>query len=202
MDGNLKVPVLSYEQIRKSANSFLEQFNPKATIPVPIEEIVEFRFGINIIPIPGLQRLTDVDGFISSDFKSISVDQFIMEQRESRYRYTLAHELGHVWLHRGVFANSNFDTIESWKNFQVAFGEEEYGWLEYQGYSFGGLVLVPMEPLAEKLAHFEKLIQREGLDPKTEAAQLILVRRLADEFNVSCGVIEKRLVKDGLRASL
>jgi len=43
-------------------------------VPVPIEEIVEFGLGINIIPLPGLHVSHEIDGFLSADMTEISVD--------------------------------------------------------------------------------------------------------------------------------
>ncbi len=40
------------------------------------------------------------------------------------------------------------ESAQNWKNFQSGPIEEDYGWFEYQAYAFGGLVLVPEEPLA------------------------------------------------------
>ena len=148
----LTVPHHSYNSLRGKANEFLAKYNPTGAIPVPIEEIAEFSLGLNIIPIPGLQDALEIAGFISSDFRSITVDQFVMERRERRYRFTLAHELGHLWLHREIFAQLNFHSIDDWKTFQKDVDAEDYGWLEWQAYVFGGLVLVPREPLASHRA--------------------------------------------------
>jgi hypothetical protein len=40
--------------------------------------------------LPGLRDLLEVDGFISSDLSCISVDQFVLERRLNRYRFTLS----------------------------------------------------------------------------------------------------------------
>jgi len=192
----LKVPHYSYKDLRGQANAFLGKFNPTGAIPVPIEEIAEFSLGLNIVPIPGLQDQLEVDGFIASDFRSITVDQFVMEHREKRYRFTLAHELGHFWLHQEIFKNLTFRTIGDWKSFQQNVNAEDYGWLEYQAYAFGGLSLVPREPLASHRATCEQTIRSEGMDPKTEAAQWYICEMLTKIFNVPSSVIEKRLAKD------
>ena len=196
MDAELRVPILSYERIRKEANAFLSKYNPGCAVPVPIEEIVEFSLKMSVIPVPGLQRTLEVDAFISSDLRSITVDQFVMEERESRYRFTLAHEAGHAWLHKSVFERFNFRTIEEWKSFQTEITEEAYSWLEFQAYSFAGLVLVPKEQLAPRKEALEQRIKAEKLNPNTDAAKLIVARSLAADFKVSPSVIEKRLQKD------
>lgn len=127
-------------------------FLEPTTIPVPIEEIIEFEFGMNIIPIPGLHQGYEIDGFISSDLSEISVDQFVYESRPGRYRFTLAHELGHAVLHRKVYEAAAFSTIKKWKRFIEEIDLQDYEWLEWQGYAFAGLILVPPAPLKKKFA--------------------------------------------------
>jgi hypothetical protein len=68
--------------------------------PPPIEEIAEIKCGLDIIPLPGLRDLLEVDGFISSDLSCITVDQFVLERRLNRYRFTLARRA--VSLRRGA----------------------------------------------------------------------------------------------------
>lgn len=196
MATRIEAPRLSYEQIRASANDFLARYNPSGVIPVPIEEIVEFALKMNIVPIPGLQKAVGCDGFISCDFKTISVDQFVLEERERRYRFTLAHEVGHLWLHKEIYSGLEVRTVNDWKKHQSDIGIEAYGWIEFQAYSFGGLVLVPKEKLSARRAIAEEKIAKEGLDPKTEAAQLYVCKFLAEDFNVSEAVIDKRTQKD------
>ena len=191
------VPHLSYEQIRLQADNFLAQYNQSQKIPVPIEEIVEFSLGLNIIPLPGLQKAYETVAFISSDFKSIYVDKFVLENRERRYRFSLAHEVGHFWLHKECLSAFTFNSIEEWKRFECDIDDESNGWLEFQAYSFGGLVLVPRKPLASCKKSLEEQIRKTGMDATTDAAQEIVSERLAIEFKVSKEAIDKRLLKDG-----
>jgi hypothetical protein len=196
MSIKLEVPHYTYEHIRKKADEFLSKYNPTNCIPVPIEEITEFSLGLNIIPIPDLQLVVECAGFISSDLRSISVDEFVMEHRIGRYRFTLAHEIGHLWLHPAVFQACNFSTIEGWKKFLSDIGEDSYFWLEWQVNAFAGLVLAPRQALASKLVTCQQLIRQEGMDSESEAAQLQISKMLAREFAVSPAVIDKRLQKD------
>jgi len=196
MANKIPVPHLNYEQIRAKADSFLAQHNPKKTIPVPIEEIVEFSLGLNIIPLPGLQKTYDTVAFISSDFKSIYVDKFVLENRERRYRFSLAHEVGHFWLHKDCLSAFTFKSIEEWKRFECDIDDESYGWLEFQAYSFAGLVLIPKEALVSCKKSLEAQIRTAGMDATTDAAQEIVSERLVIEFNASRGAIDKRLQKD------
>lgn len=196
MANEISVSRLSYEQIRAQADNFLARYNPSKKIPVPIEEIVEFSLGLNIIPLPDLQKTFDIVGFISSDFKSINVDKFVLENRERRYRFSLAHEVGHFWLHKDCLSTFTFNSIEEWKRFEFSIDDESNAWLEFQANSFGGLVLVPKEHLASCKKSLEEQIRKAGMDSTTDAAQLIVAERLAVEFNVSKEVIDRRLQKD------
>ena len=62
-------------------------------MPTPIEEIVEFDFDMDIIPILGLKAEVGVDAFLASDLHSISVDEDVMMHFKFRFRFSLAHEL-------------------------------------------------------------------------------------------------------------
>ena len=90
-----KAPYLPYDTLRPRADAFLRQYHPDRTLPVPIELIVERDFGIEIVPMPGLQYGFDTVAFISRDLTEIRVDEDVFKSRPNRYRFSLAHELAH-----------------------------------------------------------------------------------------------------------
>jgi len=94
---------LSYRDIEEKTVKFAKRRNPSYALPFPVEEIIEFDLGIDIIPIPNLQKDLDIEGFTSSNLKSIYVDQSVLEKRLYRYRFTLAHELGHIENYMPIF---------------------------------------------------------------------------------------------------
>lgn len=191
-------PVLSYEDIRQKADEFLRRYHAECTIPVPIEEIIEFQFGINIIPLPDLHKLFEIDGFTSSDLEDITVDQYVSETRPGRYRFTLAHEIGHVFLHEDIFRKRDFQNVGEWKDFINSIPDDSHRWLEYQAYSFGGLILVPREPLMTFTKETVELIRKEriDLDNNWDFAWQVIAEYLAKRFVVSTEVVEKRLTYD------
>lgn len=200
MPGRLHPAFLSYDDLRRRAADFLRTHHPAGTIPVPIEEIVEFKYEIDIVPVPGLQEAFAVDGFISSDLQTITVDAFVYGHRPGRYRFTLAHELAHAVLHRRIYAAHQFQRVEDWKRFQREIDEEDRRWLEWQAYAFAGLVLVPAEPLHDAHRRAVRAAARAGLSVQKagEVAYSYIADWLAKQFEVSAQVIEKRLRKDGL----
>ena len=57
---SFRAPYLSKDDLRQRAERFLADHNPTRAIPVPIEFIVESRFDMDIVPVPGLQAGFDV----------------------------------------------------------------------------------------------------------------------------------------------
>ena len=198
----IKAPYFSYDVLRERAETFLDKYHSQRTIPIPIEEIVEFQFEMDIVPEPGLHSHFDIDSYITADLQEIRIDEFVYESRPGRYRFSLAHELGHRVLHKEVFAKLAFQKISEWKKLIVsAIPEREYGYLEYQANSFAGLVLVPQTDLAEKYRDVCSLIESHGISMQndSEVAQNFIAEHLAEYFVVSPAVIHRRLQYDNHR---
>ena len=193
--------VLSYEDIRRRAEEFLDEFHAERTLPVPIEEIVEFDFELEVVPIEGILDDLEVDAFLTSDLKRIYVDAFVLQHRRRRYRFSLAHELAHHELHRPLYGESRVRSVRDWRAVQDAISEEDYAWFEFQANSFAGLVLAPAVELRLEFEKAVKMARLAGLTDATlwsEAGKGYLARSLAAQFEVSEQVIERRLEKDGL----
>ncbi len=201
MENGIEIPIISHEDIRNIADNFLKQYHPNREIPVPIEEIIEFQMEKDIIPLPGLHQSFEVDGFTSSDLTSIYVDEFVYTSRPGRYRFTLAHEVGHIMLHKEIYQKANFQNLKEWKNFINSISEKNHSWLEYQAYAFGGLVLVPHEHLEKLTLSYVKSIREKEISFKEnwDFAWDLIAAKLAKKFEVSTQVIEKRLDKDKIR---
>lgn len=193
--------VRSYEDLRREAEKFLEEFHEERTLPVPIEEIVEFDFELEVIPIDGILDDLEVDAFLTSDLRHLYVDAFVMKHRHSRYRFSLAHEIGHCILHERLYLDSKIASVKDWERVQNAITEDAYAWFEFQANSFAGLVLVPGKELRD---HFRTGIiaaRKAGMPDSTiwsDAGKAYLVEWLGRRFDVSKDVIEKRLDKDDL----
>lgn len=156
------VPFLSYDSLRQTATRFLGEHHPSGTIPVPIEDIIEFDFRLDIVPTPGLLRAFEIEAFISSDLTTISVDDTQAETYPNRYRFSLAHELAHLLLHKSIFGGYQFSTIAGWKTTVKMFLPDDYSRLEFQAYALAGLMLVPSGPLIERLQHHITRIRKAG----------------------------------------
>ena len=197
----IHVQRLSYKDLQGHAESLLKKHNQDSRIPVPIEHIVEFGFQINIIPLHELLTVHEVDAFTSKNLQTIFVDHSVLQSRSAnRYRFSLAHELGHIVLHADVFAEIHFANVAEWKRVIVEMSEADREWLEWQAYSFAGLVLAPVDPLKQSLEEAIKIATDRGFDiqENSDVAKDYVCTWLGRQFEVSAQVIEKRLDKDGL----
>ena len=196
----IRVPRVSYEDLRGAADRFLAQHGATDRVPVPIEEIVEFRMGINIIPLPGLHAGHEIDGFLSADMTEISVDLHVFESRPARYRFTLAHEVAHIVLHGDALKAVAPASIPDWKKFVRELTEPDREWLEWQAYAFAGLVLAPRTPLARAYGEAIRMADEAGFDLERnlDVARQYMATAIAKVFEASASVVEKRLVYDGI----
>lgn len=198
--GKLPVPVLSYDQIRERADQFLRKHHPSGELPIPIEDIIDVTLRVDIVAIPGLLKTFELDGFTTSDLQSICVDDFVYNNRQTRYRFTLAHEMGHIVLHRDVFESVEIRKIADWKRFLKTMSEDDRGWFEFQANSFAGLVLVPRPALVREHPKCVSLVKKHGgqIARQPEAAQSFVEECLGKRFDVSPEVISRRLNKEHL----
>jgi hypothetical protein len=139
----LEVPHLTYSDIGKKAQEFLSQYHSSLELPIPIETIIDVQIGLNIVPFPNLYRDHRLSGYLSSDRTAIFVDEMQSDQYEEKYRYTLAHELGHYVLHKSCYDNLPFRSTDEYVNWRESITNEEISWFETHGDWFAGHVLVP-----------------------------------------------------------
>lgn len=99
----MKVRFLSYEQIGEEVQKVLSNFKYDSSLPVLIEKLIDNDLKKNIVPFPNLYSTFHINAITSSDMKTIYVDEYLYTNLELAYRFTLAHELGHIILHRKIY---------------------------------------------------------------------------------------------------
>ena len=191
----LQLKRLSYNVVGDIAFSFLKKYHSDFSIPIPIEEIAEGKLHIEIIPVNKLKVLYDTDGCLDSTLSKIFIDMDLYMKYENRTRFTIAHEIGHSVLHKTYFENLDIHTVEDIYNISDQINEDDYGWLEYQAYSFAGQVLVPKNVLVTEVE------KRLGEIPKGKFLPekiFSISQELLEIFNVSGEVLSRRLQKTGI----
>lgn len=190
---DIKVPFLNEQKIKTKTELFRKKFW-NDSVPVDIEKIIDVKLKIDVIPIQGLQRLTDA--LISSNWQSIYVDydKYINDDNQNRLRFSLAHEIGHFVLHKDIYNSFNIKSLEDFYQFIEQVPNEQYSYLETQANKFAGYLLVPRDKLAVEKQKVLKKVQRSyDLDlKKIEVSTLnsYLAMPISNIFGVSPEVIE------------
>ncbi len=196
MDWEELIPYIHPEDSRTIADAFLAEHSRAGVLPVPIESIVEFKLGINIVPIPGLQDRIGTVGFITSDLTEIDVDLDVAERHASRFRWTIAHEVGHILLHRPLYEAQAFATPDEWKRWIGSIPDRLYRNLEIQANTMAAQILMPLPALSRC---FEEMIGKaaaHGVDWKTGPDTIY--RQLARKFGVAPDSIKYALRNEGI----
>ena len=196
-----KAPYLPYDSIRDLACRWLNGHHVSGILPIPIEKIIEFQLKMDIVPMPNMRRDFGVEGFLSKDFSSIYIDNEMSEKFENRYRFTLAHEIGHMVLHKDFYDAVNYSNLSEWISLQDIIDSDQYSWFEKQAYDFAGLVLVPESLLLNEYRMAIDVLRDQSymlLKAEFEMVNQYISVYLAKRFGVSEAVIQKRIAKDGL----
>lgn len=192
---SLLVQILTVQQIGEAAENVLNGHQLERAIPVEIEEIIEFGVEIEIRPVKALYDRFGFEGALSHDLQTILVDADIQHRNLNRYRFTLAHELGHYVLHGGYISSLIFDEKSDWKKAVTGIDPKSYGRMEYQAYMFAGHILVPTQSLVDSCKEAQEIAIERNIDLSAmgEGAISYVAGWIAKEYKVSTSVIERRL---------
>ncbi len=199
---NIFVPFLRKNELRVRAAEFLEELHPSLELPIPVDSIVEFKLGLDVVPVHDLLAIRGFNGYLSGDKASIYIDHGLMVNVPNRYRFTLAHETGHLVLHGHLFPGSDSD--QEWLDFHHNVSETAIGIAEWQADQFAGLILVPPSRLEEVApANFREIARRikesdQELDLTSDPVWSVIAHRIAGPFEVSTKTAEICLKRDGL----
>ena len=89
----IQIAYISDRDIRARAEAFLAEYHPSGEIPVPIGDIVEFDLGVELLPLPDVERRFGFVAALSNDLRTIMYDENADKKNPPRFRYTLAHEV-------------------------------------------------------------------------------------------------------------
>jgi hypothetical protein len=218
-----KVKFLKPEQIENASLSLIAQYGHKYGAvdkpPIPAEEILEAYLGLSFDfeDLTATFGLPDVLGATWIQDRRVAVDQSLdpleYPNKEGRYRFTVAHELGHWELHRHYFLaaaaqRSLFD--DEPKPPIVCRTSFRKAPMEWQADNFAGYLLMPGDLVfkAWEVRHGNRepyIAKKEMADlsakwglAENQQPTVDIARTLAREFNVSGQAMQIRLIGLGL----
>lgn len=198
-----------FDTIRDIAESVRRDHtkNPNE-IPVDIDRIVEQGLKLKIRPVQDLKSHNDMEAMLTNDLKEILIDadSFINPSFDNRTRFSLAHELGHYFLHQDFYKETKFKSPEEWMDCLMKLDPNDLEWYEKHANEFAGRLLVPVEPLTEMVKSFgdelkmlEESAKRKGIKDPDELIKwkrYAIANKLAPKFKASSKTLEVRLHKE------
>jgi len=187
-------------QLEAVATGYLAKMNPSGELPVPIEEIIDFDEGIEVIPVEDL-AIHGHEAYTARDKKTIYIDKVVFCHKVPyRLRYTLAHELSHILIHPKIFEAAKYSDVAGFKQFYDSIPNDQMKVIEQQAYTLAGLILVPPEALSEEYTQVAEKLEENGTDITTldSDSLLFVAKKIGEKFCVSHQVIHRRAVADRL----
>ncbi|MCW8811535.1 MAG: ImmA/IrrE family metallo-endopeptidase [Ignavibacteriaceae bacterium] len=190
----INIPFLHDEDIRRKANHFREK-NWGDKIPVDIELIVEKELKLDLIPLPGLYKITGTEAFLTGDLLEVVFDT---DRPEVRIRFSIAHEIGHFVLHKEQIEKLRAKSYEEWKKIINNIPGPIWGRAEYQASEFAGRLLVPKNALIKSIKKRKLLIEQAKKIINEDSAALIeyLASNISKEFNVADKTMQIRFERE------
>lgn len=189
------------EEIRNSYDFLLN-----GDLPVDVLTFAELELKLEPILVPGLIAKFRIEAAIGFDFQTLYVDhdQYLnidpnKPWKHRRFMFSVAHELGHYFLHKDIPQTENYSSIEKYHEWTRSYNGEIYT-LEQEANEFAGALLVPHQRLdaivQEKLALFREQFPADGSLPPM--ARDMFCEVAADRFQVNPQVIGVRLDREGI----
>lgn len=216
----MKVPYLRKEKIERAArdllDGYVQKFGAVEEGPVPVEEILEshLELSLNFTDLPARLGYPDVLGATWIQDRNVIIDQSLdpheHPDKEGRYRFTVAHELGHWELHRHLFEDNpdqlTFFSEEEKPPSIVCRTRSRKDPMEWQADAFAGYLLMPKKMVLQMWKDFfGSMNPYVAMDEISEKADLWglaenetptvdIAREMANAFQVSGQAMQIRLI--------
>lgn len=164
------VPFIHEDIIRNLVRDQIAKTYPEGMyhLPLDVEELAEVKLGI---PLHLVDLPKSILGYANIQENAIYINAMI-EQQHTRFRFTIAHELGHLTLHRELVKRD--DPLLTTLN-QSLLAPDNESRIEYQANLYAGELLIPtgyLEWLYEN--HFkDALIQPSSSKRRAKAHEMI-----------------------------
>lgn len=191
-----KAPVLSKAEIEASANDIRRRYRSTNTLPVDVLGFAEFDLGLEFDFAP-IQQLRQ-DAFLRPDLTGIWFDGVVFKEpsQQQRLRFSTAHELAHLFLHKDIYGALSFSTVKQWISFINDIPPVEYNWIEWQADEFAGQFLIPSDKLSVALDETVKDAELEGFFSQgPEEVLEFCCRAIHRDFGVSRQAMQTRIRK-------
>lgn len=173
--------------------------------PIDVFTFFEVDLGLDAIPFDELIAKYRVEAALTADFSGIYLDaeqHALMDRgpewKLSRLRFTVAHELGHYFLHRNLPQPANFASLPDFARWTLNYGGRKFT-AEQEANEFAGRLLVPEQRLRTLFDEFAPAM--EQILPNFMVSGSLrdkFAEKVAPKFGVNSQVVAIRLDRDGI----
>jgi Zn-dependent peptidase ImmA (M78 family) len=174
-------------------------------LPLDVFTLAEIELKLDVIPFDDLFNKFGVDAALMQDFSGLYVDKeayIIWEQgpvwKQHRLRFSVAHEIGHYFLHRDIAKEQKFNEFGEFFRWIRSSQGMKFN-LEQTANEFAGRLLVPKTRLED---HLSQMIDRfESVMPDWRGSadlQKSFCQRINNNYGVNADVIRIRLEREEL----
>lgn len=139
------------QEITERISRLLQQFRVRRP-PVPVDQIAK-KLGLLLVPLPAGD---EISGAIIRNGSQVVI-AVNPTHHANRQRFTIAHELGHYFLHEGLQEHVDENFRIAWRN---ANSSKAVNWPEIEANRFAAELLMPTEFLQRDLDSLEGLGKR------------------------------------------
>lgn len=187
-----KLPYKSDVAIEKVVEGFLDTHYKSKKLPIDVEYILQFSLKIELNVIPNLKKLSGVECYINTSFTMITIDSDYFDKYVARARFSIAHEIGHLVLHKDYYNSHPFNTTSEYIKTMQSITEADNKRLEIQANIFAGYLLMPTPQLNQEI---KKITLALGGTKNMTITNLQDVRdKFTNIFEVSEQVVEKQII--------
>jgi len=176
-------------------------------LPLDLISFVELDLRMDLIPYDELKNDFGADAAILADFSGMYIDGQIFDRIDvirgallNRLRFSIAHELGHLYLHRDAFVSACIDSPDHLLAWLNEHNGRKYAY-EREANEFAGRLLVPIDVLRECFDRMVPLMDAQygrhawvtNADIRSKTAEMI-----APRFGVHRIAIETRFEREGV----
>jgi Zn-dependent peptidase ImmA (M78 family) len=191
----------------EAVESFRRRHLPgERQLPIDVFTLVELVLKLDVIPFDDLFAKYERDAAITVDFTGIYVDAeayLLWEMgpvwKQKRLRFSVAHEIGHLVLHRNLAENQKFNSFDEFALWTKSNNGENYG-VEQAANEFAGRLLVPVERLKEYFDNFATQCDQQMFQNwrSNQGMREMFAENAAPHFGVNSQVISVRLDRENI----
>jgi len=196
-----KAPRIAFSDIRNRADNFRNKYWGSKDVPVDILLIAEEKLNIEFVPIMNFKANNDIEALLFDHGTKLAIDEkeYMDDRFLNRVRFSVAHEIAHIVLHKDLYDSFSFNTVDEWMDTLEALPDDEYNWIEQQANEFAGRLLIPQNRLEQSLKAIQPQIKLYKSNfPESDPNQLkeYVSSNLCKTFGVSASVLAKRIDKE------